>query len=82
MEESYKSFKILCNLETCLPSPAILDYFISGLKYDIQNELAILKPNTIDQVLRMAKLVESKLQAIQPPLSWPFPHRPSSNTLP
>lgn len=55
----------------------ILDCFISGLKPEIQNDMAILQPTTISHAIGLAKLTESKLQATQPPPSsipWPtFP---------
>jgi hypothetical protein len=63
VQEYQKSFERICNRVTSLPPIAILDCFISGLRFDIQNELAILRPTTISQAIGLAKLVESKLQA-------------------
>lgn len=49
-----------------LPNQAIIDYFISGLRADIQHELADLHPTSISQAIGLAKLVETKIQATRP----------------
>lgn len=59
-------FERLCNRVNGLPAPAILDCFISGLRSDIQNEMAILQRTSIAQAIGLAKLVETKLQATKP----------------
>lgn len=65
-----REFERLCNRVIGLPQPAILDCFISGLRLEIQHELAILHPTSITQAIALAKLVETKLQASKP---LPFP---------
>lgn len=60
-----KEFERLCNRVNGLPQLAILDCFISGLKAEIQNELAILQPTSISQAIGLAKLVETKIQAVK-----------------
>jgi hypothetical protein len=48
---------------------AIIDCFVSGLKYHITHELAIHQPHTISQAIGLAKLIESKTIANRPPPS-------------
>lgn len=63
-----------------MPPDAILDCFISGLKPEIQNELAIIQPTSISQAIGLAKLVESKIQATRPLTTHflrPTPPKPS-----
>lgn len=78
-------FERLFNRIIRLPNQAIIDYFISGLRADIQHELADLHPTSISQAIGLAKLVETKIQATRPLQyfsSWPavpkitpnFPH--------
>lgn len=56
-----REFERLHNCVIGLPHNAILDCFISGLRFEIQYELANLHPTTISQAIDLAKLVESKL---------------------
>lgn len=75
VSEYQRDFERLCNRVTGLSHDAILDCFISGLKSEIQNELAILRPTDISQAIGLAKLVEAKLQATKPvyyPSSRPY----------
>lgn len=72
--EYQKTFETLCDSVVGLTPTAILDCFISGLKPEIQLEMAILKPTSISQAIGLAKLIESKLQASRP-LHHPH-HRP------
>lgn len=60
-----KDFERLCNRINGLPQNAILDFFISRLKAEIQNELAILQPTSISQAIGLAKLVDTKIQAVK-----------------
>ncbi|MCI10163.1 hypothetical protein A2U01_0031255, partial [Trifolium medium] len=55
-----RDFERLCNRVTGLSPIAIVDCFVSGLKFHIQNELAIHQPTTISQAIGLAKLIESK----------------------
>nr|GEY35691.1 RNA-directed DNA polymerase, eukaryota [Tanacetum cinerariifolium] len=43
-----------------LPPKALLNCFVLGLREDIQQELAILRPHTITQAISLAKLIEDK----------------------
>ncbi|KAL0373214.1 UNVERIFIED_CONTAM: Retrovirus-related Pol polyprotein from transposon.6 [Sesamum calycinum] len=53
-------FKRLCNRVVGLPPESILNYFISGLRPNIQWELAVLRPSSISQAVGLAKLIEAK----------------------
>lgn len=55
-----KEFERLCNRVIGLPANAILD-FISGLRSDIQYEMALLQPASISHATGLAKLIESKI---------------------
>ncbi|KAL6506420.1 hypothetical protein OROGR_024601 [Orobanche gracilis] len=62
MVTSYQDqFERLNNCVTGLSETAILNCFISGLKVEIQRELAIQKPTSINDAIDLAKLVEDKL---------------------
>ncbi|GJW57149.1 transposon ty3-G gag-pol polyprotein [Tanacetum coccineum] len=53
-------FERLSNCVVGLPPEALLNCFVSGLRQDIQQELAILRPHTITQAIGLAKLIEDK----------------------
>ncbi|GKD70608.1 transposon ty3-G gag-pol polyprotein [Tanacetum coccineum] len=53
-------FERLSNCVVGLPPEALLNCFVSGLRHDIQQELAILRPHTITQAIGLAKLIEDK----------------------
>ncbi|KAL0419018.1 UNVERIFIED_CONTAM: Retrovirus-related Pol polyprotein from transposon [Sesamum radiatum] len=53
-------FARLCNRVVGLPPESILNCFISGLRLDIQRELAVLRPSSISQAVCLAKLIEAK----------------------
>ena len=61
-----RDFERLCNRVTGLSSLAIVDCFVSGLKFHIQNELAIHQPTSVSQAIGLAKLIESKHTATRP----------------
>ncbi|GJY32576.1 transposon ty3-G gag-pol polyprotein [Tanacetum coccineum] len=61
-------FERLSNCVVGLPPEALLNCFVSGLRQDIQQELAILRPHTITQAIGLAKLIEDKTNdQISPP---------------
>lgn len=64
--EYQKEFERLCNRVTGPSSVAIVDCFVFGLKFTIQNELAIHRPTSISQAIGLAKLIESKTLAQRP----------------
>lgn len=73
-------FKRISNCVIGLPTMALLNCFISGLRPDIQRELAIHHPTTLHETYGLAKLIEDKLAANhqaspQPPY---VPHQPTS----
>ncbi|MCH95241.1 hypothetical protein A2U01_0016216, partial [Trifolium medium] len=70
-----RDFERLCNRVTGLPSVAIIDCFVSGLKPHINHELAIHQPHSISQAIGLAKLIESKFLATRS-LSSPFQKNP------
>ncbi|KAL0297748.1 UNVERIFIED_CONTAM: hypothetical protein Sradi_6826900 [Sesamum radiatum] len=53
-------FERLCNRVVGLPPESILNCFISGLRPNIQWELAVLRSFSISQVVGLAKLIEAK----------------------
>ncbi|KAJ9537912.1 hypothetical protein OSB04_030645 [Centaurea solstitialis] len=82
-------FERLGNCVVGLPADALLNCFISGLRKDIQEELAIQKPQTITQAIGLAKLIEDKYTDQQfrtkpnpPYLPNPSPIIPSSTNPP
>ncbi|XP_050908813.1 uncharacterized protein LOC127122537 [Lathyrus oleraceus] len=89
-----RDFERLCNRVTGLSPLAITDCFVSGLKFHIQNELAVHQPTSISQAIGLAKLIESKTSVTRPfqattskypkpPLLPTPPHQlPQRNTLP
>ncbi|XP_058775591.1 uncharacterized protein LOC131649859 [Vicia villosa] len=81
MEDQTK-FEQLGNKVIGLPAEAILNYFISGLQLEIQNELAIHKPTSISQAIDLAKLIESKLKDSKPKFPKPFSTNYSKQPLP
>nr|DAD41876.1 TPA_asm: hypothetical protein HUJ06_016199 [Nelumbo nucifera] len=56
-------FETICNRIDDLSPQTILNCFISGLKSEIQRELAVVKPTTISSALSFAKLREDKLSS-------------------
>ncbi|XP_076904819.1 uncharacterized protein LOC143560396 [Bidens hawaiensis] len=56
-------FEQLSNYVFGLPPQALLDCFISGLRHDIQTEIAIHKPRTLHQAYGLAKLIKDKIAA-------------------
>lgn len=77
-------FETLSNCVFGLPSDALLYCFISGLRTEIQRELAILQPSTLSQATGWAKLLEAKLNDSRPTFHR-NPHRQptsSNNTTP
>nr|GEZ59393.1 hypothetical protein [Tanacetum cinerariifolium] len=54
-------FERLSNCVVGLSPQALLDCFISGLRHDIQQELTVLRPQTITQAIGLAKIIEDKL---------------------
>ncbi|KAL4573540.1 hypothetical protein LXL04_020350 [Taraxacum kok-saghyz] len=61
-------FEKLSNRVTGLGTEALLNCFLSGLRSDIQNELAVHHPTSLHQAYGLAKLVEDKLHASLQPL--------------
>lgn len=53
-----RNFGRLCDRVIWLPPSAILDCFLSGLKSEIQYEMAIFQPTSISQGIGLAKLIE------------------------
>ncbi|GJZ14892.1 ty3-gypsy retrotransposon protein [Tanacetum coccineum] len=78
-------FEKLSNRVTGLSPQTLKNCFISGLKPEIQSELAILKPTTFHAACGLAQLVEDKLNHHPKPKfpysPKPFSITPSSNPL-
>lgn len=66
VEEYQSLFENTSNSITNLPPDVVLNYFISGLKTHIKNELLLLRPNSISDAIELAKLVKSKLNDNRP----------------
>lgn len=66
--EYQAEFERLCNCVIGLTPEATLNCFISGLRLDIQQEMAIQRPHGITQAIGLAKLIEDKLNSQQLPL--------------
>ncbi|GJU51708.1 putative nucleotidyltransferase, ribonuclease H [Tanacetum coccineum] len=58
-------FERLSNCVVGLPHTALLNCFISGLRPDIHQEIAIYHPTTLHQTYGLAKLIEDKLATTQ-----------------
>ncbi|GKB30446.1 ty3-gypsy retrotransposon protein [Tanacetum coccineum] len=59
-------FERISNCVTGLSPEALLNCFLSGLRADIQNELAILHPTSLHQAYGLAKLIEDKINLAKP----------------
>ncbi|GKC12793.1 transposon ty3-G gag-pol polyprotein [Tanacetum coccineum] len=71
-------FKRLSNCVVGLPPEALQNCFVSGLRHDIQQELAILRPHTITQAIGLAKLIKDKTNdQLSPPQSSNLTNTPS-----
>nr|GFC42188.1 hypothetical protein [Tanacetum cinerariifolium] len=68
-------FERLSNYVVGLPPEALLNCFISGLRNDIQQELAILRPITITQAIGLVKLIEEKSNDQKKHNRYTFPNR-------
>lgn len=75
---AYQSeFEKINNCDVGLPPYSLRDCFISGLRSDIQAELALHGPQTLHQTYGLVKLIEDKLHAqlpssddsLEPPLT-------------
>lgn len=62
-------FEKISNCVSGLSADSLLNCFISGLKDEIQHELAVLKPTSLAEAIGLAKLLESKTQATKTPSS-------------
>ncbi|XP_035836073.1 uncharacterized protein LOC118484192 [Helianthus annuus] len=73
-------FERLSNRITGLSQQTLKNCFVSGLKPDIQAELAVHKPTTLHQACGLARLLEDKLLfAWKPKTNYP-PKNPPTNT--
>nr|KYP61158.1 hypothetical protein KK1_023583 [Cajanus cajan]KYP68329.1 hypothetical protein KK1_021950 [Cajanus cajan] len=76
-------FERISNRVYGLSPDSILHCFISGLLPEIQEELALHRPQSINQAIDLAKLVESKLSASKARTSTRIvPHKPYSSLPP
>lgn len=71
----YNSFELLSNRVNGLPESFLLSCFISGLKPEIQVEVASFAPTSISRALALAKVQENKQCQFraQPKLHSPYP---------
>ncbi|GKA97825.1 ty3-gypsy retrotransposon protein [Tanacetum coccineum] len=74
-------FERISNFVTGLSPEALLNCFISGLRADIQNEIAIHHPTSLQQAYGLAKLIKDKINLAKPrfPTTRTYPN-PSSST--
>ncbi|KAK4416723.1 hypothetical protein Salat_2497800 [Sesamum alatum] len=79
MNDFQLEFDTLSNRVSGLSSKCLLDCLFSGLRVDIQKEMALLHPSSISQAFTLAKWVESKLAnlwvLIRPPAQAAVPVR-------
>lgn len=64
------AFESLSTRITNLDPSSLLNCFLSSLRDDIQQELYLLKPQSLHDAIGMAKLVEHKFNAFR--THWPF----------
>ncbi|GJR00748.1 putative reverse transcriptase domain-containing protein [Tanacetum coccineum] len=78
-----KTMALRVNLNVDMLVCSLLDCFISGLRHDIQQELTVLRPQTITQAIGLAKLIEDKLhdQTLDRPKPIAYPS-PTSQLMP
>lgn len=60
-------FETLSNCVEGLSLTSLLNCFISDLKDEIQHELAVLKPTSLAEAIRLAKLIEAMTRNWNPP---------------
>ncbi|XP_022024212.1 uncharacterized protein LOC110924519 [Helianthus annuus] len=60
-------FERISNRVTGLSREALRNCYISGLRQDIQNELAILRPQTLHEACALSRTVEHKLGPVSKP---------------
>ncbi|KAJ0895862.1 putative nucleotidyltransferase, Ribonuclease H [Helianthus annuus] len=61
---------------------ALLNCYLSGLRNDIQAELAIIKPTTLNQAYGLSKRIEDKLNISKPKTFQPRTYTPTQFTTP
>ncbi|KAK9071834.1 hypothetical protein SSX86_008263 [Deinandra increscens subsp. villosa] len=66
-------FEKISNRVDGLSQQALRNCFISGLRSDIQNELALLNPTSLHQAYALSKLIEDKLSPSSKPKYNQFP---------
>ncbi|KAL0401788.1 UNVERIFIED_CONTAM: hypothetical protein Slati_4208700 [Sesamum latifolium] len=81
MTDFQAKFERLCNRMVSLPPKSILNYFIYGLRPDIQRELAVLLPSSISQAIGLPKLIEAKCSNARRP-HVPLNAQPTPSQLP
>ncbi|GJT99429.1 ty3-gypsy retrotransposon protein [Tanacetum coccineum] len=74
-------FERISNFVNGLSPEALLNCFISGLRADIQNEIAIHHPTSLQQAYGLAKLIKDKLAGYRPRYN-PYPRPPFSTPNP
>lgn len=75
-------FERVSNRVTGLSREALKNCYISGLRTDVQNELALHKPGSLHEACALAKLIEDKLQPTGKPKLLPYPKTTSNSWTP
>ncbi|XP_070047400.1 uncharacterized protein [Nicotiana tomentosiformis] len=65
-------FEAIANESVSLPEVMLVECFISGLKMDIQTEVAIRGPTTLEKAIRLAYLYEQKIDMARGPIRPAF----------
>nr|GMD72711.1 Transposon Ty3-G Gag-Pol polyprotein [Ipomoea batatas] len=83
------SFERLLNKVSGISEPVLISMFIAGLKHELQQDLLLAKPTSLEEAFSLAKTYESKYELLLSTPKWAsrptavsIPHRPYSNHQP
>nr|GME02199.1 Transposon Ty3-G Gag-Pol polyprotein [Ipomoea batatas] len=83
------SFERLLNKVSGIYEPVLISMFIAGLKHELQQDLLLAKPTSLEEAFSLAKTYESKYELLLSTPKWAsrptvvsIPHRPYSNHQP
>nr|GLL29698.1 uncharacterized protein LOC109154292 [Ipomoea trifida] len=83
------SFERLLNKVSGISEAVLISMFIAGLKHELQQDLLLAKPTSLEEAFSLAKTYESKYELLLSTPKWAsrptavsIPHRPYSNHQP
>nr|GLL25459.1 uncharacterized protein LOC109154292 [Ipomoea trifida] len=83
------SFERLLNKVSGISEPVLISMFIAGLKHELQQDLLLAKPTSLEEAFSLAKTYESKYELLLSTPKWAsrptavsIPHHPYSNHQP